>query len=68
MQFAQKVPFRIKGHRGIWIWVFGEWAELGEEMLSSDVCLCPKCGHIEMLADEKAKKIFVKNDAEGISK
>ncbi|UCF58511.1 MAG: hypothetical protein JSV15_05425 [Candidatus Bathyarchaeota archaeon] len=60
MQFAQKVPFRIKGHSGIWIWVFGELAELGEEMLSSDVYLCPKCGHIEMFADEKAKQFLLK--------
>lgn len=60
MQFAQKVPFRIKGTRGIWKLMFGEWAELGEEMLSFDVYLCPKCGHIKMFAGEKAKQFLLK--------
>ena len=55
MQFAQKVPFRIKGTPGYWKLVFGEWAELGEEMLSFDVYVCPSCGEIRLLADEKSK-------------
>ena len=60
MQFAQKVPFRIKGHSGIWIWVFGELAELGEQTLSSDVYLCRECGRLELFADEKSKKFLLK--------
>ena len=54
MQFAQKVPFRIKGTPGMWKLLFGEWAELGEEMLSLDVYVCPKCGEIRLFADEKS--------------
>jgi predicted RNA-binding Zn-ribbon protein involved in translation (DUF1610 family) len=55
LQFAQKVPFRIKGTPGMWKLIFGEWAELGEEMLSFDVYVCPKCGEVKLFADEKAK-------------
>lgn len=55
MQFAQKVPFRIKGTPGMWKLLFGEWAELGEEMLSLDVYVCPKCGEVRLFADEKSK-------------
>jgi ribosomal protein L40E len=55
MQFAQKVPFRIKGTPGMWKLLFGEWAELGEELLSFDVYVCTKCGEIRMFADEKLK-------------
>jgi predicted RNA-binding Zn-ribbon protein involved in translation (DUF1610 family) len=60
MQFAQKVPFRIKGTPGVWKLLFGEWAELGEEMLSLDVYMCPKCGEIRLYADEKAKQSLLR--------
>lgn len=60
MQFTQKVPFRIKGTPGYWKLLFGEWAELGEEMLSLDVYMCPKCGEIRLYADEKAKKSLLR--------
>lgn len=29
-------------------------------MLCSDVYLCPKCGHIGMFADEKARRFLLK--------
>jgi predicted RNA-binding Zn-ribbon protein involved in translation (DUF1610 family) len=60
MQFAQKVPFRIKWTRGFWKLVFGEWAELGEGMLSLDVYVCPKCGLTNLYADEKAKQYLLR--------
>ena len=56
MQLAQKVPFRIKGTPGMWKLLFGELAELGEEMLSLDVYVCPSCGEIRLIADKKAKQ------------
>jgi len=56
MQFAQKIPFRIDGTSGTWKLLVGEWAELGEEMLSLDVYVCPRCGLTNLYADEKAKQ------------
>lgn len=58
MQYLQKVPFRIKGTPGIWKLVFGELAELDEEMLYFDVYICPECGEIRLFADEKAKAVL----------
>jgi predicted RNA-binding Zn-ribbon protein involved in translation (DUF1610 family) len=60
MQYAEKVPFRIKGTPGFWKLIVGEWAELGEEMLYLDVYVCPKCGEIRLFADEKAKQSLLK--------
>lgn len=60
MQFAQKIPFRIHGTPGMWKLLFGEWAELGEEMLSLDVYVCPKCGLTNLYADEKAKQYLLR--------
>ena len=60
MVFTQRVPFRIRGTPGVWKLIFGEWAELGEEMLSFDVYLCPKCGRIKLFANEKAKQYLLK--------
>jgi len=56
MQFAQRVPFRIRGTPGLYKLVFGEWAELGEEMLNFDVYACPSCGEIRFLVDEKTRR------------
>ena len=44
--------FRIGGTRGAWKLLFGEWAELGEDMVSIDLLACPKCRHIEMRLPE----------------
>jgi hypothetical protein len=60
MQYAEKVPFRIKGTPGFWKLIVGEWAELGEEMLYLDVYVCPKCGEVRLTADEKAKQSLLK--------
>lgn len=60
MQFAQKVPFRIKGTPGMWKLLFGEWAELGEEMLSLNVYVCPKCGEVRLFADEKSMQSLLR--------
>ena len=60
MVFTQTLPFRIHGTPGVWKLILGEWAELGEEMLSLDVYLCPKCGLIELFANEKAKQYLLK--------
>ena len=40
--------FRVGGTSGGWKLLFGEWAEVSEEMLSLDVLACPKCRKVEM--------------------
>lgn len=39
--------FRIGGTGGGWKLVFGEWAELGEEMLPLEILACPACRRVE---------------------
>jgi len=60
MQFAQKLPFRIRGTPGMWKLLLGEWAELGEEMLSLDVYVCVNCGEVRFFTDEKARQYLLK--------
>jgi hypothetical protein len=40
--------FRVGGSSGGWKLLFGEWAELGEEMLSLEVLACPACRRVEL--------------------
>ena len=40
--------FRVGGTSGGWKLLFGEWAELGEDMLSMEVLACTSCGRIEL--------------------
>ena len=40
--------FRIGGSSGGWKLLFGEWAELGEELLSLEVLACTQCRRVEM--------------------
>jgi predicted RNA-binding Zn-ribbon protein involved in translation (DUF1610 family) len=59
MQFAQRIPFRIKGTPGLWKLLIGEWAELGEDMLNFDVYVCPSCGEIRLSTDEKTRRLLL---------
>jgi hypothetical protein len=45
--------FRVGGSSGGWKLVFGEWAELGEDMLAFEVLVCPSCRHVELFAAER---------------
>jgi len=56
MQFAEKASFRIGGTSGGWKLLFGEWAELGENMIPLCIYVCPQCGRIELFADEGTKQ------------
>jgi hypothetical protein len=42
--------FRVGGTSGGWKMFFGEWAELGEDMISFDVAVCPQCRRVELRA------------------
>ena len=59
MQFAQRIPFRIRGTPGLWKLVIGEWAELGEEMLNFDVYVCSSCGEVRLSTDEKTRRMLI---------
>ena len=54
VEFRELGPaeFRIGGTRGGWKLLFGEWAELGEDMVTIELLACPKCRHIEMRLPE----------------
>lgn len=40
--------FRTGGTSGGWKLLFGEWAELGENMLRLDVRACTSCRHVDL--------------------
>ncbi len=56
VEFAEKASFRVGGTSGPWKLLFGEWAELGESMIPLNIYVCPKCGRIELFADEGTKE------------
>lgn len=56
LEFAAKASFRVGGTSGGWKLLFGEWAELGENMLLFDIYVCPSCGRVELFVDEEGKR------------
>jgi hypothetical protein len=44
--------FRVGGTSGGWKLLFGEWAELGEQMLPLELFACGRCRHIEIRAPQ----------------
>ena len=40
--------FRTGGTTGGWKLLFGEWAEVGEDMLPFEVRACRACGNVEL--------------------
>ena len=42
--------FRVGGTSGGWKLLFGEWAELGEQMLPLELLACGRCRHVEIRA------------------
>ncbi len=40
--------FRVGGSSGGWKLLFGEWAELGEDMIDFEIWACPRCRKVEM--------------------
>ncbi len=55
-QYVYTAKFRVGGTSGGMKLVFGEWAELGEEMIPMYVFVCPNCGKIELYATEELKQ------------
>jgi hypothetical protein len=46
--------FRVGGSSGGWKLLFGEWAELGEGLLSLDVFACTSCRKVEIRIPDNA--------------
>jgi len=40
--------FRVGGTTGGWKVLFGEWAELGEDMLAFEIHACTDCRRVEL--------------------
>lgn len=40
--------FRVGGTSGGWKLLFGEWAELGEDMIKLEIRACSVCAHVEL--------------------
>ena len=40
--------FRIGGTSGGWKMLFGEWAELGEQMINLEMLACSSCRMVEL--------------------
>ena len=56
MEPVLDVPFRIGGSSGGWHLMFGQWAELGEQLLSFDLYICNQCGRVQLFADDQTRK------------
>lgn len=53
LELIGREEFRVGGTTGGWKLLFGEWAELGEEMLALEVWTCPNCRKVEFYRPEK---------------
>ena len=45
--------FRVGGTSGGWKLLFGEWAEVGEDMLTLEVLACPNCRKVELRVPQR---------------
>ena len=54
LQSIGEEQFRIGGSSGGWKMVFGEWAELGEDLLPLEVLACTQCRKVEMRVPAKS--------------
>jgi hypothetical protein len=48
MQSMGVEKFRVGGSSGGWKLLFGEWAELGEEMIPLELLACQDCHYVEL--------------------
>jgi hypothetical protein len=53
LQSIGREEFRVGGSSGGWKMVFGEWAELGEDLLPLEVLACTQCRKVEMRVPQK---------------
>jgi hypothetical protein len=55
-QYVYTAEFRVGGTSGGAKLFLGEWAELGEKMISLYVFVCPNCGKVELFATEQLRQ------------
>ena len=55
----RKVSFRIGGMTGEANLLFGAVTQWGEDVLPLNIRVCPKCGLLELIADEKVKQALI---------
>ncbi|MDK2854964.1 MAG: hypothetical protein PWQ86_177 [Bacillota bacterium] len=53
LELLGRRQFRVGGTTGGWKLLFGEWAELGEELVDFEVWACPGCRKVEFYLPEK---------------
>jgi len=56
MEQTRDVPFRIGGYAGVRRLVIGQVADVAEHLLSVDVYVCPKCGYLQLYANQRTKQ------------
>ena len=54
LQSLGVVELRTGGTTGGWKLLFGEWAELGEDMLKVELQACPACRRLELKLPESS--------------
>jgi predicted RNA-binding Zn-ribbon protein involved in translation (DUF1610 family) len=59
IQFAGENAFRTGGTSGGWKFLFGEWAELDENVMPLLLYVCPKCGKVEFYANKKIRQRLI---------
>lgn len=45
--------FRVGGTSGGWGLVFGDWAEVGEELLDLEILVCSSCRKVELRVPDR---------------
>jgi predicted RNA-binding Zn-ribbon protein involved in translation (DUF1610 family) len=56
MEQTRDVPFRIGGYAGVRRLIIGQVADVAEHLLSVDLYICPKCGNIQLYANQTTKQ------------
>ena len=59
--FSHEANFKVGGTSGGLKLLFGEWAELGENMIPMNIYVCPNCGKIEFFATNRVKEALLCN-------
>jgi predicted nucleic-acid-binding Zn-ribbon protein len=59
-QFLGQIPLRAGGSDGISKLFFGEWAELGEQVIPIEMFRCTACSHIEFYDVDFSLPTFTK--------
>ena len=59
MEDYKTQTFRIGGKGGEWSFFLGDIADIEEQPLPVHIYICPKCGKIDLFAQDQTKKILL---------